>query len=106
LFTSTLTVNVQNLTDYILQRIGVGPYYSNRKDFPALIHRHSHIALTHSAAEHWLDLMEESLESMEDDSVTDKNKGIFLDFLRYTAFYLVAGQELQTNMSQMGAMYV
>ncbi len=108
MFTSSIESNTQNLTDYILQRIGAQSYYSDRKGFPALIHRHTYFQISQKYAEKWLDHFEESLEALSEDdggAVSDKNKAILLDFMRYTAYYLVAAQNLQRDMSKQGSTY-
>ncbi len=98
--------NIQNLTDYILQRVGVHGYYSERKGFPALSHRHMGFELTPRAAERWLDYMEEALEEMPEDEVSETSKAVLLDHLRYTAYFLVSVQNKQREMGSMGSLYI
>ncbi|KAJ1404964.1 hypothetical protein B484DRAFT_404584 [Ochromonadaceae sp. CCMP2298] len=48
------------------------------------------------AAERFLEHMENSLEELEADEVTLQDKEKLQDFMRYTAYYLVAAQQTQT----------
>lgn len=105
MFTSSKETNAQNLADYLSQRVGLHPFYSERKGFPALIHRHIYFDINMKSANKWLDHMEDSLDDMQDE-ISEQNKSILLDHLRYTAFYLVAAQNLQRKMGSMGSMYI
>lgn len=105
MFTSPKETSSQNLMDYIVQRVGINPYYSERKGLPALIHRHVYFDINPKSANKWLDHMEEALDELQDE-ISEKNKSILLDHLRYTAFYLVAAQNLQRKMGSMGSMYI
>eukprot|EP01036_Dinobryon_divergens_P024551 gene24551-33014_t len=51
LFLSPKEENSQNLGDFLIQRIGGAPFYSDRKGFPALIQRHAMFNLSDEAAE-------------------------------------------------------
>lgn len=107
MFTSSLNTNVQNLTDYILQRIGGHSYYSDRKGFPSLIHRHTHLELTEALAERWLGHFADALGAMGVEGgvvVDDAHKTILLNHLRYTAYYMVAASNVQKEMASNGSM--
>lgn len=60
--------------------------------------------LTPRAAERWLEYMEQALEDEEiGELTTEKQRDILLDFLRYTAFFLVASQIHMTEAIERGA---
>mmetsp|Transcript_22279 Transcript_22279/g.32005 ORF Transcript_22279/g.32005 Transcript_22279/m.32005 type:complete len:178 (+) Transcript_22279:25-558(+) len=101
IFTSPIEESNQNLADFLIQRIGGTPYYSERKGFPALIDRHAMFNISEDSAERWLGYMNESLNEMEDD-IDEKYRRELSDFLRYTAYFLVVAQKSKTIMENMG----
>ncbi len=98
---SPAETNVQNLTDYLMQRLGGPSYYSDRKGFPALGQRHSWLKLDLNMVILWLDLMEQSLDQMAE-HISPENSAMLLDFLRYSAFYLLVLQEEQHENASKG----
>ena len=56
---------VQNLNEYILQRLGGPSYYSDRKGSPGLIAKHMAYEMSPRTAERWLEYMDEALEDEE-----------------------------------------
>ncbi|PSS01180.1 Two-on-two hemoglobin-3 like [Actinidia chinensis var. chinensis] len=84
---------IQNQYEFFVQRMGGPPLYSNRKGHPALIGRHRPFPVTHQAAERWLHHMQQALDSTTDIDTDSKIK--MMNFFRHTAFFLVAGDELQ-----------
>ena len=55
----------QNLADYLIQRTGGPPYYSERKAaFPSLIEKHQMVEMSERTAELWLKYMKESLDEV------------------------------------------
>ena len=92
MFTSPIQDSAVNLGDYLLQRIGGPAYYSDRKRFPSLIERHRMFDISPRAAERWLEYMEQSMEELSDD-ISDRQRDMMMDHLRYTAFFLVAAQQ-------------
>lgn len=81
---------IQNQYEFLVQRMGGPPLYSQRRGHPALIARHRPFRLTHEAAERWLHHMQQAvLESIEDDDSRIK----LMNFFRHTAYFLVAGVE-------------
>jgi len=101
IFTSPIEESNQNLTDFLIQRIGGTPYYSERKGFPALIDRHAMFDMSENSAEKWLGYMDESLKEMEDD-IHEKYRRELSDFMRYTAYFLVVAQKSKTILENMG----
>lgn len=100
-FKSSKEENCQNLGDFLVQRIGGASYYSERKGFPALIHRHAAFDLSEAATERWLLHMNETLDEMKDD-IADEYRKQLSDFLRYTAIYLMIAQKSQKIMENLG----
>ncbi|GFS40278.1 hemoglobin 3 [Actinidia rufa] len=86
---------IQNQYEFFVQRMGGPPLYSQRKGHPALIGRHRPFPVTHQAAERWLHHMQQALDDTTDIDTHSKTK--MLNFLRHTAFFLVAGDELKEN---------
>lgn len=100
-FRSPKEESSQNLSDFLIQRIGGPPYYSERKGFPSLIQRHASFEMSEAGAERWLTHMNESLNEMEDD-IEEKYRIELSDFLRYTAYFLLIAHETQKTMELMG----
>lgn len=89
--------HIPNLSDYLYQRMGGPCYYGQRKGFALLLSRHTRLPITTTLAETWLDLFEESLEEHRD-RVSDAARYIILDFLRFTAYFIIAGQQIEAKM--------
>jgi hypothetical protein len=87
--------------DYLFQRIGGDPYYSSRKGIPALIHSHCHVDITPAIAERWLRHFDDALDDCEDD-INSHEKGLLLDHMRYSAYFLVAAQKQQQAAAEQG----
>jgi truncated hemoglobin YjbI len=75
--------------------MGGPPLYSQRRGHPALIARHRPFPVTRQAAERWLHLMQQTLDSTKDIDADSKIK--MMNFFRHTAFFLVAGDELKNQ---------
>ncbi|CAL1386438.1 unnamed protein product [Linum trigynum] len=88
---------IQNQYEFFVQRMGGPPLYSQRKGHPALIGRHRPFPVTHRAAERWLHHMQNALDSTPE--IDPESKVIMMNFLRHTAFFLVAGDELKNPKS-------
>ncbi|KAJ4951105.1 hypothetical protein NE237_027937 [Protea cynaroides] len=84
---------IQNQYEFLVQRMGGPPLYSQRKGHPALIGRHRPFPVTHQAAERWLHHMQQALDSISEIDADSKIK--MMNFFRHTAFFLVAGDELK-----------
>ncbi|XP_059658032.1 two-on-two hemoglobin-3 [Cornus florida] len=86
---------IQNQYEFFVQRMGGPPLYSERRGHPALIGRHRPFPVTHQAAERWLHHMQQALDSITD--IDEDSKTKMMNFFRHTAFFLVAGNELQNQ---------
>ncbi|KAL9313406.1 hypothetical protein ACSQ67_018858 [Phaseolus vulgaris] len=84
---------IQNQYEFLVQRMGGPPLYSQRRGHPALIARHRPFPLTHEAAERWLHHMAQALESTS--AIDDDSKIKLTNFFRHTAYFLVAGVEVK-----------
>lgn len=62
-----------------------------------LLSKHTHLPITPVLAEKWLDLMEDSLEEFAEE-IDEFARHIILDFLRFTAYFIIAGQEIEAKM--------
>ncbi|KAG1330060.1 two-on-two hemoglobin-3 [Cocos nucifera] len=83
---------IRNQYEFLVQRMGGPPLYSQRKGHPALIGRHRPFPVTHQAAERWLHHMQQALDSMS--SIDPDSKIKMMNFFRHTAFFLVAGNQM------------
>ncbi|CAN0907058.1 Two-on-two hemoglobin-3 [Linum grandiflorum] len=90
---------IQNQYEFFVQRMGGPPLYSQRKGHPALIGRHRPFPVTHQAAERWLHHMQNALDSTQE--IDPESKIIMMNFLRHTAYFLVAGNELKNQSQQL-----
>nr|VDD48231.1 unnamed protein product [Brassica oleracea] len=86
---------IQNQYEFFVQRMGGPPLYSQRKGHPALIGRHRPFPVTHEAAERWLQHMQNAMDESVD--IDQDSKVKMMNFFRHTAFFLVAGNELQNQ---------
>ncbi|CAJ2643329.1 unnamed protein product [Trifolium pratense] len=87
---------IQNQYEFLVQRLGGPPLYSQRRGHPALIARHRPFHLTHKAAERWLHHMQQALDNTS--HIDDDSKIMLINFFRHTAYFLLAGIE-QKNQS-------
>uniref|UniRef100_A0ACD5UFU5 Uncharacterized protein n=1 Tax=Avena sativa TaxID=4498 RepID=A0ACD5UFU5_AVESA len=83
---------IQNQYEFLVQRMGGPPLFSQRRGHPALIGRHRPFPVTHRAAERWLHHMQQALDSTE--SINSDTKTKMMYFFRHTAYFLVAGNEM------------
>uniref|UniRef100_A0A804R6R0 Two-on-two hemoglobin-3 n=1 Tax=Zea mays TaxID=4577 RepID=A0A804R6R0_MAIZE len=83
---------IQNQYEFLIQRMGGPPLFSQRRGHPALIGRHRPFLVTHRAAERWLHHMQQALDATESIDVDSKTK--MMNFFRHTAYFLVAGNEM------------
>ncbi|XP_010925331.1 group 2 truncated hemoglobin 3-2 isoform X2 [Elaeis guineensis] len=83
---------IRNQYEFLVQRMGGPPLYSQRKGHPALIGRHRPFPVTHQAAERWLHHMQQALDGMS--SIDPDSKIKMMNFFRHTAYFLVAGNQM------------
>ncbi|XP_010915062.1 group 2 truncated hemoglobin 3-2 isoform X2 [Elaeis guineensis] len=83
---------IRNLYEFLVQRMGGPPLYSQRKGHPALIGRHRPFPVTHQAAERWLQHMQQALDTTS--TIDPDSKIKMMNFFRHTAYFLVAGNEI------------
>ena len=94
---------VFNQCEYFHQRLGGSTFYSQRQGTPNLIRRHSNFEITRRTADKWTDYMAESLEELEVGGEVDKKDcDMFMDHLRFMAYFLVASQEAQVLAVKLG----
>ncbi|XP_028802320.1 two-on-two hemoglobin-3-like [Neltuma alba] len=86
---------IQNQYEFLAQRMGGPPLYSQRRGHPALIARHRPFPVTHEAAERWLHHMQQAMASTIE--IDEESKIKMMNFLRHTAYFLVAGDELKNQ---------
>ncbi|CAK9225366.1 unnamed protein product [Sphagnum troendelagicum] len=87
---------IQNLYEFFIQRMGGGPpLYSQRKGHPALIGRHAPFAITEQAAVRWLEHMQAAIDSTPE--IDPDSRKLMLNFLKHTAYFLVAGKEIMNR---------
>eukprot|EP01038_Epipyxis_sp_PR26KG_P012440 gene12440-16685_t len=104
LFPLEMDEHVQDLADYSIQRLGGPCFYSDRKGYPLLIQKHSHLPITPVLAEKWLYHMKCALEDME--AYIEPEDAIrILNFYRYTAYHIIAGQKCIQDEIAKGSTY-
>ena len=84
----TCEESVQDLSEYLLQRLGGKSDYSARRGLPNLLCQHCRLGLTERAAEKWCEYMGDTLDEMDQD-IADKYSDKLRDWFRFTAFFLV-----------------
>lgn len=92
LFEKEKEESIQDLSDYILQRIGGKQNYSERKGLPSLICRHANVKFTEAAVERWLEHMSDALDDM-DREISEKETEMLTNFFRHTAYMILLSQE-------------
>uniref|UniRef100_P0DO64 Group 2 truncated hemoglobin 3-1 n=2 Tax=Lotus japonicus TaxID=34305 RepID=GLB31_LOTJA len=92
-------IAIQNQYEFLVQRMGGPPLYSQRRGHPALIARHRAFPVTHEAAERWLHHMQQAVDTSSD--IDDDSKIKLMNFFRHTAYFIVAGIELKNQNFQM-----
>jgi truncated hemoglobin YjbI len=92
---------VQNQSEFLIQRFGGPCYYFDRRGHSNLILKHSDYAITEESAEKWLELMNLSINEFEEFEISLLDKVKLRNYFRYTAFYLVAAQEIQLSMTKL-----
>jgi len=65
MFAVDIETAIQNQWEFLVQRFGGPPLYSERKGHPALRARHRAFAITDRAAKRWLRYMVEAVEEVE-----------------------------------------
>lgn len=83
-----IELQVQNLTDFLVQRNGGSAYYSSRAGFMNIPEKHSHLKIDERVAERWLEHMEEALEESRDD-FKEAQRDQLLDYMRYMAYFIL-----------------
>ncbi|XP_062178861.1 two-on-two hemoglobin-3-like [Phragmites australis] len=83
---------IRNQYEFLIQRMGGPPLFSERRGHPALIGRHRSFPVTHQAAERWLHHMQQALDTTA--SIDAETKTKMMNFFRHTAYFLVAGNEM------------
>ncbi|KAK3134012.1 hypothetical protein QOZ80_6AG0543930 [Eleusine coracana subsp. coracana] len=89
---------IQNQYEFLVQRMGGPPLFSQRRGHPALIARHWPFLVTPRAAERWLHHMQQALDTTERIDADSKQKMMY--FFRHTAYFLVAGNEMTRQQGQ------
>jgi truncated hemoglobin YjbI len=92
------------LNDYLYQRCGGNPFYSDRMGVPELAYKHSHINLTQSTVERWLHIMEECLDECHEEFKVH-HRQMLLDHMRYLAYYLLVCSEKYKHHAAKGAAF-
>jgi truncated hemoglobin YjbI len=64
-----------------------------------MLHRHAYFILTARKAEKWLDHLQAALE--ETPEIDLETRKIMMDYFKYSAYFLVAGQEATNVMEHM-----
>lgn len=89
--------SIQDLSEYLQQRLGGRGFYSERKGLPNLLTHHCHLRISEKAADKWCELMSEALEENEAD-IPDTSADLLNDFFRFTAFFLVVADDKMRGM--------
>lgn len=89
--------SIQDLSEFLQQRLGGRGFYSERKGLPNLLRHHCGLKITETAADKWCELMTEALEENEAD-ISDSIADVLKDFFRFTAFFLVVAGEKMAGM--------
>jgi truncated hemoglobin YjbI/stress-induced morphogen len=79
---------IRNQWEWLVQRLGGPPLYSERRGHPGLMRSHRHFAVTEAAADRWLEHMESALEEAIDEA--DSRQRLYY-FLRHMAYFLAEG---------------
>ena len=75
---------IQNMYEFLIERLGGPAYYSERKGLPMLHKMHKKVAFTSEECCLWLDLMRESLEEHHE-TFNEENSEILMKYFKFTA---------------------
>ena len=84
---------VQSYFEYLIQRLGGPPYYSERAGHPNLISLHSDIGIDVSRKNKWLSLMEDAMDTMDHIFDGDVRSHLMMFFSHCCTSYVVGTNE-------------
>ncbi|GAB4823935.1 hypothetical protein N2152v2_010981 [Parachlorella kessleri] len=83
---------IRNQYEFVIQRLGGPPLYSQRKGHPALMARHSQLPCTEASAERYMVHMGEALKAVPE--IDGDAAERLYNYFRHTCFFLAVGQEV------------
>ena len=86
---------IQGYYEYLIQRLGGAPHYSERAGHPNLISLHAEIGIDNSRKNKWLSLMEDALDSLDHIFDSDLKNHLMLFFSHCCSTYVVGSNELK-----------
>lgn len=88
---------IQSYYEYINQRLGGRPYFTDRRGHPNLVSYHAQIGITQQCMYKWLSLMEDAIDAC-DDIISRDIKSILMTFFTHLcSTYHVASNLMQQH---------
>jgi len=96
-------VAARNFQEYLIQRFGGACSYTDRRGNTSIMNRHSNFNISRPVAERWLEIMEETLDEMEEFDEESNEK--MMHFFRFMAYTLVVNAEALFEASRCSGMF-
>ncbi|EFN55622.1 hypothetical protein CHLNCDRAFT_35393 [Chlorella variabilis] len=92
---------IRNNFEFLVQRFGGPPLYSQRKGHPALPRRHAPHDCSEATAERWMMHMDAALAAVPEVDADSRQR--LHAYFRHTCFFLVVAQEMRQSMERSAA---
>lgn len=88
---------VQSYYEYLNQRLGGRPYFSDRRGHPNLVSFHAQVGITPKCQYKWLSLMEDAMDLMDDVITADMKSMLMTFFTHVCSTYQVATTVMESH---------
>jgi truncated hemoglobin YjbI len=89
----------QSYYEYIHQRLGGKPYFSDRRGHPNLVSFHAQVGVTIRCQHKWLTLMEDAIDALDELISSDQKSLLMTFFTHLCSTYQVATKVMESHES-------
>jgi truncated hemoglobin YjbI len=90
---------VQSYYEYINQRLGGRPYFSDRRGHPNLVSFHAQVGITGKCQYKWLSFMEDAIDALDDVIGSDVKSMLMTFFTHLCSTYQTATKVMESHES-------